>query len=177
MKTKILLAALFATCVLFSSCDSTIDPDDPKRFTTESIVGKWVAVDSTNHVLFYYDIKSDSHLFLMQAVYAERYALYNPEDGCMHTTKDLSWGKAGDIEYLFDQKKQVIRCLSGWVYLIDIKDVLPELGTDEAFDVKRVGLDEAYLYSKIVHKQVLGFFDFTLEDGHMFRIKGIKKDL
>ena len=113
----------------------------------------------------------------METVYAERYAVYNPEDGYMHTTEDLAWNKTADIEYLFDQERQIIRCLSGWAYMMEIENVLPELGTDEAYDVKRVGLDEAYLYSKIVNKPIFGFFYFTLKDGHVFRIKGIKKDL
>jgi hypothetical protein len=61
--------------------------------------------------------------------------------------------------------------------MITVKDLAAELGSDEVFQVKRIGLDEAWLYSKIKDKLLYDFIHFTLYDEHVYRIKGIKEDL
>lgn len=178
MKTKVLLALVCAMGIMFSSCDKT-SPDDTTRFTTESIIGTWVSVDSANNVGIYYDIKSDKHLLCVEKKKnAEERAIYNPTDGYMHVSKGVAWTQFGDLAYIFDEDNQIIRCTSGTFYgMITVEDLAAELGSDKVFDVKRLGLDEAYLYSNIVKKKVFDYFTLTVYDAHVFRIKGIKDDL
>ena len=159
--------ALCTMCVLFSSCSKDITPDDPTKFSTKSIVGTWVAIGNNNEVLYYYDIKSDSHLLYVDPAHTGGQATNSSADGCMHITKDMEWKQKGDIEYTFDEDKQVIRCTSGTLSGFKVEYIVGLLGSDEIFAVKRVGIDEGWIYDKT------GW----LKDAHVYRIKGIKEDL
>lgn len=178
MKTKVLLLFSCVACFIFSSCDTTA-PTDTTKFSTESIVGTWVCVDSANNVNLYYDIKSDKHLLCVEKKNnaAER-AIYDPSDGYLHVSSGVAWSQFGDLAYVFDESKQMIRCTSGTFYgMIIVEDLVAELGSDEVFQVKRLGLDEAYLYSQINGKTIFDFITLTVYDEHVFRIKGIKVDI
>ena len=178
MKTKVLMLISCFACFLLSSCDTT-SPNDTTKFSTESIVGIWAMVDSVNNVGLYYDIKSDKHLLAVEKKKnaAER-AIYNPSDGYLHVSSGVAWSQFGDLAYVFDESKQMIRCTSGTFYgMITVEDLAAELGSDEVFEVKRLGLDEAYLYSKINGKTIFDYITLKVYDAHVFRIKGIKEDL
>lgn len=182
MKTKVLLALVCAMGIMFSSCNTTSPdntPDDTTKFSTESIIGTWVMVDSANNVGLYYDVKSNKHLLCVEKKHnAMERAIYNPSDGYLHVSSGVAWSQFGDLAYVFDESKQMIRSTSGTFYgTITVEDLAAELGSDEVFEVKRLGLDEAYLYSKINGKTIFDFFTLTVHDAHVFRIKGIKEDL
>lgn len=178
MKKKLWFLLVCITCTLLCSCNNT-SPDDNTKFSTESIVGTWVMVDSANNVGLYYDIKSDKHLLCVEKKKnSEEHAIYNPNDGYLHVSNGVAWSQFGDLAYTFDESKQMIRCTSGTFYgMITVEDLAAELGSDEVFEVKRLGLDEAYLYSKINGKKIYNYITLTVYDAHVFRIKGIKEDL
>ena len=159
--------ALCTMCILFYSCSKDITPDDPTKFSTKSIVGTWVAIGNDNEVLYYYDLKSDSRLLYVDPAFTGGQAAYSSADGCMHITKDMEWEQKGDVEYIFDEDKQVIRCTSGTLSGFNVEYIVGLLGSDEIFAVKRVGIDEGWIYDKT------GW----LKDAHVYRIKGIKEDL
>lgn len=167
MKSKMLFVAAFIAVLLFSGCGERIKPDDITQFSTSSIVGVWVAIDEDNNgdILYYYDIKSNSHLLYVEQDAGD--ARYDKADGYMHCSADCQWYTAGDMTYTFDEKKQVIRCHTGDLWFFDVESIIQTLGSDEIFDVKRKGLDEAMIYDKT------GW----LLDAHVFRIKGVKNDL
>jgi len=168
MKNKSFLIVLLIACSFCVSCNTSNQPEDTTRFSTKSIVGTWVAIDSANYdVLYYYDIKDDSHLLYVDQICTNGDAKYSPSDCCMHTTKGKTWTPSGDLIYVFDEDNQVLRCTDGTLWGFDVSFIVGLLGSDEIFDVKRIGLDEAYIYDKT---------DWLL-DAHIYRIKGVKDDL
>jgi hypothetical protein len=181
-KTKFFLALLCTTCLVFVGCEKTeptVGGEDLTKFNAQSIVGIWVKVDENNTALSYYDIKSDSH-----TLYVERddedltqKAVYNPEDGYVHTNNKVVWETYGDFVYSFDEAKQLIYCYSCTWWGYNVKDIKAIFGQNEVFSVSRKGLDEAYLTSLVNDKILYGFIHFTVYDGHVYRIKGFKQDL
>lgn len=171
MKTKFFFALACAMCLVFTNCEKTgpsISDDDVTKFNTNSIVGVWVAVDTNNEVEYYYDITSNRHLYYVDQIFdVQGRAVYNPSDGYLHTTQTLEWNQSGDLTYTFDEAKQVIRCHTGTIWGFDAKAVISMLGSDEIFDTRRIGLNEGYIYDKT------GW----LKDAHVYRIKGVIKDL
>lgn len=173
-KYLLLFLVLYVAAVCFTGCtDSTVaandEPDDPTMFSKKSIVGIWVAIDSKSRVLYYYDIKSNSHLHYVEydsSTDDDAWAYYG-EDGYMHTTNNIEWNVKGDMTYNFDESEQVIRCTKGTLWGMSVSTLVFLLGSDEIFEVKRIGLDEGYIYDNTGY----------LKDAHVYRIKGTKKDL
>ncbi len=165
MKKNLFLLSfvLLTMTILFTSCGKETEPEDISKFSTKSIVGIWVAVDENNEILYYYDIKSDKHLEYVE--YSGDAATYG-DDGYMHISDKTVWKSKGDMVYIFDEKDQVIRITDGTLYGFDAKAIAELLGSDEIFDVQRLGLDEAFIYDKT------GW----LLDAHVYRIKGTIKD-
>jgi len=154
----ILLFAVFSLC----NCQKeSTEPEveDPTKFSESSIVGIWAAVYSNGEVGYYYDIKSNYHLLYVER--NEGYAYY--KDGNLHQTSNTQWGTAGDMEYLFDTDQQVIRCFSGYCWGFNVSLLVGLLGSNEIFQVNRIGLDEAWIYDNTE----------WLKDAHVYRIKNI----
>jgi len=166
--------------LIFTGCHEstmTTEPDNTTKFSSQSIIGTWVCVDDSNNVEWYYDIKNDTHLLWMEKV--SGVAVYDPSDGYLHIKSGSEWKESGDFIYVFKESKQIIKITGGSVYGFPVvKEIVKELGTNDAFCVERIGLDEAYLWSKIKDVALFdGWVTFTIYDSHAFRIKGIKEDL
>lgn len=171
---------LIGSCLLFVGCakeDKSNAPDDPTKFSKSSLIGKWAAVDDSSGIVnCYFDIISESQVKYYDAsdawtefgidgggVYigGPNSASYY-KDGYLYTSSKTEWELLGDIEYRFDEKEQIIHGIGGDLMDFDVKFIIGLLGSNEIFQVKRIGQDEAYIY------------DLTglLDDNHIFRIKG-----
>ena len=178
---SLFLLSLIGSCLLFVSCakeDKSNAPDDPSKFSKSSLIGKWAAVDdSLGYVNCYYDIVSESQVKYYDASDAWTswsYSLIGGgdievyhsasyyKDGYLYTSSKTEWELLGDIEYRFDEKEQIIHGIGGDLMDFDVKFIIGLLGSDEIFQVKRIGQDEAYIYD------LTGF----IENAHIFRIKG-----
>ena len=190
MKTKTfvwLCVALF----ICSGCErDKIKPDDPTKFSSSSIVGKWACIASDNltydiftgqqsyhwdydpdaqtyKVNWYFDIKSDSQVQYINAASEEDSGEYRKSDGYLHVPANSEWRTLVDANYIFDQEHQAIRCPSGKIMGFYLESVADLLGNDTIFYVKRYALDEAVIYDNT------GW----IQSQYVVRVKGIKEDL
>lgn len=189
MKTKTFVWLLVALFVC-SSCErSSINPDDPTKFSSSSIVGIWACIASDNKtydvlsgqtnyhwdydpdaqtyaVNWYFNIQSDSkveYVNVTNAVPGE----YRKSDGCLHIPANSKWASVIDANYIFDEGHQAIICPSGKVFGFTVESVADVLGSDTIFYVRRYAIDEAVIYDNT------GF----LKSQYVVRVKGIKEDL
>ncbi|MBR1716900.1 MAG: hypothetical protein IJ718_04685 [Paludibacteraceae bacterium] len=181
MKTKVLFFVVCSVMFFMAGCSPKSSPENPTQNNSESIIGIWVIVDSINQVSGYYDILDESHCQYVAASYFyvsigqvsdtiknyEGDAIYNPNDGCMHTTEIFKWNQDGDFTYLYDKEKQVFKIIDGTFLGFSCKTIISMIGSDEIFDVNRIGVNEAFLLDKT------GF----IKNQHIYRVNGIKKDL
>jgi len=196
MKKTIFLSLIMVltASALLTSCNPDNDPvqedSDPTKFSTSSIVGIWVCVGSDNKtydilageyeynwdydpdaetydVEWYFNIGSDSKMQYIEVKNEDKKGEYRKSDGYLHIAEDSQWRPLVDANYIFDVKRQAIRCPSGKALGFTLEMVEYLLGSDTIFYVKRYELDEAAIFDNTGY----------LQSQYVIRAKGIKKDL